>query len=375
MKILFYLTRFPGIGGIENVTNIIVSKLKKNNDISIISHINNNAANPLEGVKLFFMPNNKNWCAKENIQYVQNIIEENNFDAIIYQDSYAPTDKLVCSLSKKYNIPLYVFEHNTPLFVYNKRNLDSIFTLKGFLRKLLHPYLVHKEIKRKRNLLEHSKKYVLLSKQFIPEFCNLVNANTDDERITFINNPILPKGNNNCTKKENIILCVSRLAREKCVDKMIYMWNEISKELQDWRFVIIGDGPEKSKLESIVNKCKIQRVDFIGFANPDSYYKKAKIFWMTSKYEGWGMTLIEAMQFGCVPIVFKTFSSVSDIIISGNNGFLISPENKEDFIKQTLKLSKDEVLRKNMGKCAIKVTDKFSINKIIEQWEELLNQK
>lgn len=156
------------------------------------------------------------------------------------------------------------------------------------LRRTLHPYLLNKEVKRKRYLLEHAKISVFLSNQFIPEFCKFIGADENDERIAYINNPAIPVLIDDGIKKENIILCVSRLAQEKCVDKMIRMWSDLEPQLLDWRFIIVGDGPEKTKLEVMVKDLNIHRVKFTGFVKPTKCYQRAKIFWMTSEYEGLG---------------------------------------------------------------------------------------
>jgi len=372
MNILFYLTRYPGVGGIENVTNIFASQLLTNNSISVISHIQQEGVLGLDGIRLYSMPNSSDWNATENYEYAEKVVSENHFDAIIYQDSYAPTERIVCGIAQKHNIPLYVFEHNSPLFIYNKRDLDHITTPKGVLRRVLHPYILHREVKRKRYLLSHAKKYVLLSKQYIPEFCKLIGTDKQDERITYINNPAIPVPTDDSIEKENIILCVSRLAKEKCVDKMLSMWKDLSSELNDWKFVIVGDGPERQNLESIVNTNNIERVEFIGFAKPTQYYQKAKIFWMTSKYEGWGMTLMEAMQQGCVPVAFHTFSSLLDIIDDGKNGYVIGKGKNNAFILNSLSLAKDEDLRKQMSEFAMKKVEQFELSKIYKCWMSLL---
>lgn len=368
MKILFYLSRYPGIGGIENVTTIIVERLLKHCSISILSHKQQEGVSlPLE-LNLYTMPDSIAWNSRINYDFFKKVVEENKFDAIVYQDSYAPTEHIVCKISKDYKIPLYVFEHNSPMFIYNKRNLDPITTPKGFLRRLLHPYLLHKEIIRKRYLLDHCRKYVLLSKQYIPEFCNLIGADVHDKRITYINNPATSIEAGKTIKKENIILCVARLAKEKSVDKMIRIWSDLAPITPDWKFIIVGDGPEKSKLEGIVKKNNIPRVEFTGFAKPTKYYQKSKIFWMTSKYEGWPMTLVEAMQQGCVPIGYETFSSIRDIIDSGRNGYLVEPNNENMFKNHTILLAKDDTHRSQLANLAIKKTEEFSLDMIINKW-------
>ena len=231
---------------------------------------------------------------------------------------------------------------------------------------------MHRDVQRKRYLLEHAKKYVLLSKQFIPEFCKLIGADINDGRITFINNPTLTTEVVDYAKKENIILSVSRLAKEKCVDKMIYMWKDLSQQLPDWRFIIVGDGPERQKLEHTVQKQNIPRVEFVGFTKPTHYYQKAKIFLMTSKYEGWGLTLLEAMQQGCVPIAYHSFSSLTDIINNGINGYIIDTNDYSTFEERIIDLAQNEGLLLTLSSSAISKSKEFDIGNIINHWLKLL---
>ena len=65
MDLLFYLTRYPGVGGIENVTNMIAKRLLDGNQISILAHIQQEGVIPIGGVTLFAMPNDKEWSAVE----------------------------------------------------------------------------------------------------------------------------------------------------------------------------------------------------------------------------------------------------------------------------------------------------------------------
>ena len=67
----------------------------------------------------------------------------------------------------------------------------------------------------------------------------------------------------------------------------------------------------------------LKRVRFEGRQNPKRYYEEASIFMLTSSFEGWGLTLTEAQQFGCVPLAFYSYASLPDIITDGKNGFMI----------------------------------------------------
>ncbi|WP_288205515.1 glycosyltransferase [uncultured Parabacteroides sp.] len=372
-KILFYMTRFPGVGGIERVTFIIIKELlNRGFDIGILSHQSLYVNSEFDSLLCIVqkMPNEKKWCAKENYQFAEQVIEKGNYDIIVYQDSYAPTESIVCSLALKYDIPLYVFEHSSPLFIYNKRNLDSILSFKGFLRRILHPYLLWREKSRKKFLLNNCKRYVLLSKQYIPEFICLLNIDNSD-KILYINNPIYSCSENDINK-ENIILFVGRLTKSKGVYSMINIWKYLSKKLKDWKFIVVGDGEERLYLEELVTKNQIDNIEFVGFQNPLKYYKVAKIFWMMSKFEGWPMTLIESMQLGCIPVAYNSFTSILDILDDQINGFLIHYGDTVSFAEATLKLATDENIRKKMSSSAIAKSYEFNIEKVINKWLFLL---
>lgn len=374
MKILFYLTRYPGVGGIETVTSQIIEQLAlKGYSIDVISHWQQEQKGGIYARNIYRMPNDKQWLAQKNITYACDVVKNGHYNIIIYQDSYAPTEKIVCHLSKEYNIPLIVFEHNSPLFIYNKRDLSSWFTPKGLLRRLLHPYLLKKEIRRKRMLLNQSASYVLLSETYISEFCNLIGFKNNG-KVTYINNPVMlppitPKW---LKKKENMLLFVGRLVIEKGVDKMLRVWAEVSKKMpNDWQFVIVGDGPERIRLERLFASLRLMNIRFEGFQDPKTYYERAKLFIMMSKYEGWGLTLCEAMSQGSVPVVLNSFSAAQDIIKDGANGFLVS--DAQSCCQRLLQLVRNPQQWMDMSIQAVASTEKYGIENIIPQWEKLLN--
>lgn len=375
MKILFYLTRYPGIGGIETVTSQIIRQLtlKCGHTIDVISHWQQKQAGEIFAHNIFQMPNNKQWTAQENIVYACNVVRNGHYDVIIYQDSYAPTEKIVCHLSKEYNIPLIVFEHNSPLFIYNKRDLSSWLTPKGLLRRLLHPFLLQKDIKRKTMLLNQSSRYVLLSETYISEFCNLIGFKNNG-KVTYINNPVmlLPITSDRLKEKENILLYVGRLVIEKRVDKMLKVWDKISKKISgNWQFVIVGDGPERARLERLSKSLHLSNISFEGFRDPKPYYESAKLFLMMSKYEGWGLTLCEAMSQGVVPIVLNSYSAAQDIIKDGINGYLAS--NEQDCCQRLLQLTHNPQLLADLSTQAVTNTRKYDIENISSLWESILN--
>lgn len=375
-RILFYLSRYPGVGGIENVTTDIINELSSlgKYEIDILSHLQAETTRTVpNGIKIYSMPNSQYYNHKSNYNYAEQLLRTNKYSALIYQDSYAPTEKIVTSLSKKYSIPLYVFEHNSPLFIYSKRDLEPwYYSIKSFLRRPLHPYLLWKEIKRKSLLFKYCKKYILLSREFVPEFCQLIGIQENNDKVLFINNPIKNLDTPiDLSLKQKEILYVGRLVPEKRVDLILRLWEKLQIEYSDWKLTIVGDGECRKKLEKQAKRLK--RVSFVGFQNPKPFYEKASIMLMTSKYEGWGMTLLEAMQYAVVPIAVNTFSSIYDIIDHQKNGIIL---NKDESIKEwkekITELMESESL-KEYQIAAMKKTLKFDIKIITQEWVKLLD--
>lgn len=153
---------------------------------------------------------------------------------------------------------------------------------------------------------------------------------------------------------------------------MLKVWAKISKGLlADWQFVIVGDGPERTQLERLSTTLQLKNIRFEGFQDPQPYYECAKLFIMMSKYEGWPLTLCEAMSQGAVPIVLNSFSAAQDIIKEGINGYLT--DNEQNFPQRLLQLMNNPQQLANMSIQAVTYTKKYSISNIILQWEDLLN--
>lgn len=375
MNILFYLIRYPGIGGIESVTHLVAEQLNisYNVNVTILSFLQQGDS-VCSFAKLLKMPNSKDWCAKENYDFADKVIDEGNFDYVVYQDSYANIQDVIFTAAKKHNVRVLVFEHNTPLYVLKNAVSHPLLSWHGIKSRLAVPYRITQSVLRKRNLLKNCYKYVLLSSRFIPEFFRYTFAWKSKDKITYINNPVKIK-KVKVAEKKNVILCVAQLAYRKRVDLMLNAWKKTSFRLPEWKFQIVGDGEERNRLERIVIEKNIPRVEFIGYANPDTYYQKAKIFWMTSSFEGWGMTLVECMQNECVPIAYNSFSSLLDIVDDKKNGFVVKNLNENDFIKKTIMLVNDEHLRNRMAKNAAEKARLFDVNVITEKWAKLLEIK
>lgn len=174
--------------------------------------------------------------------------------------------------------------------------------------------------------------------------------------------------------KNKEVLVVARLDDwHKRISEILKIWETIQQDLcfAEWTLRIVGDGVDKSYYEEYVHKHVVPNIVFEGLQDPLTYYQKASVFLMTSISEGWGLTITEAQQCGCIPIVYDSFSSAKDIIATGENGILIDNRDKEAYVAALKKLMKDDVLRNRMSEACIKSTERFSVENIAAQWNEL----
>lgn len=176
--------------------------------------------------------------------------------------------------------------------------------------------------------------------------------------------------------KEKTILVVARFnERSKRISLILKMWKKLQTLHPDWKLQLVGYGPDEPLYRELVNQWHLERVIFEGRQqNPEPFYTKAAIYVMTSAYEGWPMTLSEAMQKGCVPVVMDSFYSVHDLISDGVNGYIVRNNDLRMFTQRVNQLITQPELRMQMAYKGVESTRRFSRQAIGEQWVKLYNE-
>ncbi|MCC8173457.1 MAG: glycosyltransferase, partial [Odoribacter sp.] len=100
---------------------------------------------------------------------------------------------------------------------------------------------------------------------------------------------------------------------------------------------------------------------------------KSSIFALTSRYEGFGLVITEAMNCGVPPVVYSCKCGPKDIIQNGKNGFLVEANNKKEFIHKLTLLMNNENLRKEIGKAAKERSEDFHADIIMQKWIKLFH--
>jgi glycosyltransferase involved in cell wall biosynthesis len=169
------------------------------------------------------------------------------------------------------------------------------------------------------------------------------------------------------------VIAVGRLDLQKGFDKLIKIWSRVSKIFPDWKLSIYGGGKEKANLTRMINEYGLgkQVKIFPPERAIEKHYINSSIYLMTSRFEGYGMTLQESMSFGVPSISYDCKSGPSEIITNKVDGFLIKMDNEDDFFNKLSMLLSNQSLRIEMGNNANINMKRFSLKFIMEEWSEL----
>ena len=164
------------------------------------------------------------------------------------------------------------------------------------------------------------------------------------------------------------ILAVGRLHRQKGFDMLIEAFSKA--DLGEVKLLILGEGQERSMLQEMIDSRNLQsQVMLLGNHNePYNAYRDALGFVMSSRYEGWGNVIMEAMCCRCPVISFDCDYGPSEIIDNGKNGILIKEGDIEAMAAEINKVVNDQVLRKKLSENGRKDIERFDIKNVSKMW-------
>lgn len=177
------------------------------------------------------------------------------------------------------------------------------------------------------------------------------------------------------SKKILRVLFVGRFAPVKNLELWVKTAHKALQSCKTIEFILIGDGEERRCIEKLRDSlCLNERVSFIGAQTPHQlaeWYASSDIILLTSKYEGLPRVIVEAMNYGMVPVCTKT-SCPRDVVQHGVNGFL-AEANPEELSTYIVDLARDRNKRVDMSKHAKEaVKERYSPEKLRKEWMDFL---
>ena len=361
MKILIFISQLSS-GGSEKVASLManywsVSKhsvvLLTNTSIDTdFFDINENVKRCSTG----FIVSEKGTMSKiklhlTSLMQLRKIVKEENPDIIISHNATSNVRILIATFGL--GIPVIVEDHNNPV---KSKNTKQPWKM---LRPLVYGTAKH---------------IILLTKDLIPYYPSYLHR-----KIIIIPNPLdIPENISNSDEvvlKNPTFISTGNFRYIKGYDLLIEAFALVVKKYPDWHLTILGDGNEREALTLLSEElCITDKVDMPGrVQNPFPALKKADIYVLSSRSEGFPVALCEAMGIGMPCISFNCPTGPSSIIDDQLNGILVEYLNVEALSKAMVMLIEDSVLREKLSSEAIKINESLNIEVIMKQWEALIS--
>ena len=177
-------------------------------------------------------------------------------------------------------------------------------------------------------------------------------------------------------KKDNKkIISIGRYHKDKQLDHLIKAFKKIVNEIPDAKLEFFGFGVERSNMEKQVEELGLQSNVKINdsTSNPYQEFANAAVSVLTSKYEGFGLVLLESLANGTPVISYNIKYGPSDIITHNETGVLVEPGNIDELAVKLIDLLKDQDKLAKMSSLARKRIDKFSQVEFAKKWSNLLS--
>ena len=189
---------------------------------------------------------------------------------------------------------------------------------------------------------------------------------------TVIYNPLTIKPGEISNGSSRRFLAVGRFSRKhKGFDLLIKAFKLFAQKNSEWVLDIVGEGPEEKMYQELIREYRLEdRIIIHPFTNQvQDYYTNAQIYVLSSRWEGFGLVLVEAMSHG-LPIISSDLPVSQEIL--GDFGLFFENENIEDLAQRLEDATLIDWQAKSQE--AIKIAQRFDISHIIEQWKQLLEK-
>ena len=308
---------------------------------------------------------------------IKKALDDFNPDVVHVQVS-DPIGLSVAAYARKRGIPVVTTEHNQPEVITEPLRVPRV--VKKPVDAMLSAYFVNRQSKSDFVTMPTEKAIKDLIYSRGKDFSVPVAAVSNGVDLSHFkpgraNKEIYEKYRipNDC----RTVLYVGRVDPEKKVGLVIDAFRRIMDKVPQAILVIVGDGVDKARLEEKVKKIGLaERVRFLGrVMAPDLYelYQIGDVFVTASEIETQGIVLIEAAATG-LPLIAVDRGAVSEVCITGENGYLCEPGNVVEISEAMIKILSDDKLREKFSNNSIKIASEHDFEKTLDKFENIYNK-
>ncbi|MGX5688835.1 glycosyltransferase family 4 protein [Arcticibacter tournemirensis] len=178
---------------------------------------------------------------------------------------------------------------------------------------------------------------------------------------------------------QKVVLNIGRFTPDKQQIKLLYIWKRVIDKLgvKNWKLRIVGSGELEGQLKKVISLLMLE--NFVEVLPPtknvELHYRDASIFVLTSRSEGFGMVLLEAISFGLPCVSYDCPSGPRDIINHTYNGYLVKLGDAKEFSEKLIYLMSNPQLLKTMKSDAFESSNNWKDDVIMDKWNMILNKQ
>jgi glycosyltransferase involved in cell wall biosynthesis len=172
------------------------------------------------------------------------------------------------------------------------------------------------------------------------------------------------------------VVSVGRLSVNKGVHRLVDAFALVADEFPDWELRIVGSGPRRDHVRAHVERRGLKdRVTMPGLSRDvDAELAQASVFALCSRFEAFGLVLLEAMAAGLAPVSFAVETGPVELLTHGHNGLLARPDSPRAFAEQLRQVMGDAELRERLGRQAREDAHAFTVAAVTDRWEDLFDE-
>jgi glycosyltransferase involved in cell wall biosynthesis len=191
-----------------------------------------------------------------------------------------------------------------------------------------------------------------------------------------IGNGLPPMAYPRSSQENRIVATAGRLHPQKGYDLLIPAFAKVVEKRPDWKLRIYGRGSEYARLRSMIVELGLSNHVLLMGATDDieGELAKSSLLVVSSRFEGFGMTIIEAFACGVPVVSFDCPRGPGEIITHGRDGLLVPAENGALLTDALLELIEDTERRRNFAAEALRSAERHSIGVVAQRWEELFTE-
>lgn len=381
MKIKFYVESFL-VGGIEKVLLQYLKNIDSlNNEITLIIGYKQDELEKLKAdipsnIKVEYVLADDMYCAlkKKKVVGKLNKIEKLKMEGT----SWLRKIKIRKRLKELISNDDVIVDFDMTLSPFMEKFKNRKVTFCHFSLKNYHRG-IERRLKKLGKRLNNYDKIVVISDEMKKEAIEMFPF-LKDKLIRIYNSfnfeEIYKKSEENIEKEleGKYILAIARLEEtQKDFTTLIKAYSKIANEVEE-NLYIIGDGRHREQLENLAKELNLnERIKFLGFkTNPYPYLKRANLFVHSSKFEGFGLVILEAMILGKMVIATNCPTGPSELLDNGKNGILVEVGNVDEMAENMKKILLDRELQNMYLSNTKKKLKEFDAKLVMREFEKIL---